>query len=146
ADRKIIEKVRDLVEQFQELGPRFHVQNLDIDDENYEDKLAEIKKQSAALGAAIDNAPENSIFFYSRIDDKERIQRLAFYDVYQLDKQASQEANDKRGNLVLRFQGAEPFARKILNIEEKRPKIAVGVVHEYLSLESAVPMYTLSGA
>src|SRR5207253_6772267 len=66
ADKKIIEKVRDLVEQFQELGPRFRVQNLDIDEfEQYDESLAKIREDSPALGAAIASSPENSIFFYS---------------------------------------------------------------------------------
>src|SRR5262249_30193382 len=40
-----------------------------------------------------------------------------------------------RGNLVLLYQGVEPFARKVLNIDEKRPKIGVAVVHEWLTSE-----------
>src|SRR5262249_17032719 len=66
-----------------------------------------------------------------------KVQRLAFHDIYQLDKQASQESNDGRGNLVLRYQGVEPFARKVLNLDEKQPRIAVGVIHEVLGQEGS---------
>lgn len=147
ADRKIVEKVRDLVEQFSELGPRFRVRYLDIDDENYQEKLAEVKRESPALGEAIENAPENSIFFFSHTPGGagERIQRLAFHDIYHLDKQASQEADGGRGNLVLKYQGAGPFARKILNIEEKKPRIAVAAVYDTDGLDSPPP-WGMSGA
>src|SRR5262249_11997336 len=152
ADKKIIEKVRDLVEQFQELGPRFRVQNLDIDDEQYEENLAQIKKDSPALGAAIENAPENSIFFYSRIDSqkedgkpRENVQRLGFHDIYELDKQASQEADGGKGNLVLRYQGAGPFARRVLNVDAKTPRVAVAAVFDTDGLDSPPP-WGMSGA
>src|SRR5262249_51295414 len=49
AQRKIVEKVKDLAEEFQELGPRFHVEVLNIQDEDFEPKLKEIKKKSPAL-------------------------------------------------------------------------------------------------
>jgi hypothetical protein len=126
AERRIVEKVRDLAEQFQELGPRFRVEVLDVQDKRYGDKLKQLREEAPELAEAIDKAPEDSIFFAA--DGK--IQRLAFHDVYQLDKQASQQSN----NLVLRDQGVGPFARKVLNIDEKRPRIAVGVIHEMLGL------------
>ena len=73
------------------------------------------------LADAIEKAPENSIFFLSQ----GRVQRLGFNDIYQLDSEASLTANHGKGNLVLNYQGMGPFARKILNIEEKRPRLAV---------------------
>ncbi len=138
AARKIVAKVRDNVEQFQDLGPRFRVEVLDIQEDDFQQKLKALKDDPddpklAKLAEAIEQAPEDSIFFYA--DGK--VQRLAFHDVYQLDRQASKEANDGRGNLVLRYQGVEPFARKVLNVEEKRPRIGVGVIHEILGLENA---------
>lgn len=133
AARKIVAKVRDNVEQFQDLGPRFRVDVLDITEDDYQAKLKQLKEDAPALAQAIEQAPEDSIFFYA--DGK--VQRLAFHDVYQLDRKASQEENDGRGNLVLRYQGVEPFARKVLNVEEKRPRIGVGVIHEILGLENA---------
>src|SRR5207244_2748696 len=36
AERKVVEKVRDLVDQFQELGPRFQVDVLDVQEEDYQ--------------------------------------------------------------------------------------------------------------
>jgi hypothetical protein len=132
ADRKIVEKVKDLAEQFQELGPRFRVELLDRRDQDFQDRLAALRQEAPTLAEAIDGAAENSIFFYG----DGRVQRLAFHDVYQLDKRASQEANGGRGNLMLRFQGVGPFARRVLNLDERRPRVAVGVVHEVLGLEN----------
>ena len=50
-----------------------------------------------------------------------------------------------KGNLVLRPQGIEPFAQRILNVEEKTPRVAVGVIHPQLGLESDNPFFPLSG-
>lgn len=142
AQRKIVEKVKDLVESFQDLGPRFRVRVLDIQDENNDKKLDEIRAQATPeLVEAIRKAPENSVFFYSK--EKNRFQRLSFSDIYQLDKEASIE----RKNLVLNFQGIEPFAGKILNIEEKSPRIASAVIHPFLTMrDDSQPNYTMNGA
>jgi len=66
------------------------------------------------------------------------IPRLSFNEFYQLDKSASKAANpgpdgEPRGNLVLRPQGVEAFARRVLAIQEKRPKVGLLVIHEVLS-------------
>jgi hypothetical protein len=139
AERKIVEKVKDLVEQFQELGPRFRVELLDVQEKGFRKKMEALKGRSAALAEAIERAPENSIFFYAKHGNDEQIQRLSFHDVYQLDKKTSKEANGGRGNLVLYSQGVGPFARKVLNIQEKRPRIGVAVVHEWLSMDAPPP-------
>jgi hypothetical protein len=141
AERQIIEKVKDLVEQFQELGPRFRVEVLDIQDEDFQDRLAALKKEKSGaplLAKAIEAAPESSIFFFSKAeeDDPGKVQRLGFHDIYQLDKKASQEADNGKGNLVLRSQGLKPFANRILNIDEKKPRVVVAVIHELLGLDS----------
>ena len=133
AERKVVEKVRDLVDQFRELGRQFRVVVLDVEEEGYNEKLAELTEQSKPLQEALDSASENCIFFYS--DGK--VQHLGFNDVYELDKQASQDADGGRGNLVLLYQGVDPVARKILNIDEKRPRIGVAVIHEVLSTEGS---------
>jgi hypothetical protein len=142
AQRKIVEKVKDLADQFADLGPRFRVHILDIQDDNYEDKLKAIEKNiSKPLAEAVKRAPENSIFFYSK--DNQRIQRLSFSDIYQLDKQGSIDNK----NLVLKYQGVEPFARKIFNIEEKRPRLALAIVHPVLGFNNKKwPDVTMSGA
>ncbi len=148
AERKIVEKVLDLVEQFQDVGPRFHVEFLDIQDKGFEAKLKALRRKSDALADAIQTAPENSIFFFvpkGGAAAKERVQRLSFHDIYQLDRKASEEADGQRGNLVLNYQGPEPFANKILNIEEKRPRVAIGVIHEYLGVDSKEDMYGMGG-
>lgn len=137
AERKVVEKVKDLVEQFRELGPQFKVVVLDVEEEGFNDKLAELTTNAKELGDAIDKAPENSIFFYGG----DKVQRLSFNDFYQLDKTASQEA----GNLVLLAQGVEPFADNVLYIDQKRPRIAVGVIHEILSTEGESEELSMPG-
>jgi hypothetical protein len=133
AERKVVEKVRDLVDQFRELGPQFHVEVLDVEEEGFGDKLDRIDREAPALREAIDQAAENSLLFFA----DGRVQRLGFHDVYELDKKASQEADGGRGNLVLLDQGVKPFADKILNVDEKRPRVAVAVIHELLSMEGS---------
>jgi hypothetical protein len=131
AERKVVEKVKDLVEQFREFGPQFRVVVLDVEEDGYNEKLASLTKNARELREAIDAAPDNSIFFAAG----NKVQRLSFNDFYELDKTASRQADGGRGNLVLLYQGVEPFARRVLNIDEKRPKIAVAVVHEWLTTE-----------
>jgi hypothetical protein len=140
AQKKIVEKVKDLAELFQDLGPRFRVRVLDIQDDDYQEKLAKIKGEAPELAEAIEKAPENSIFFWTA--EQKKLQRLSFNDVYQLDKTASQEG---QGNLVLNDQGVHGFARKVFNIEEKKPRIGVAVVHELLSVKTADPFYGMPG-
>src|SRR5438105_6836899 len=74
AERKVVEKVRDLVDQLRELGPRFKVTVLDVEEEGYEDRLAALTRDAPELRAAIDSAPENSIFFHAA----GRVQRMSF--------------------------------------------------------------------
>ena len=148
AEKKIVEKVKDLASLFQDAGPRFHVRTLDVQDEHFGDKVDAIRNQerkeaadrgtpkTSPLADAIAAAPENSIFFRSR----GKVQQLAFHDVYQVDKEKSID------NLVLNFQGVEPFARKIFNIEEKKPRVTVAVVHPALSFASDHPLLTMNGA
>src|SRR4029077_13248304 len=67
--------------------------------------------------------------------------------IYQLDSEASLAANDNKGNLILNYQGVGPFANKILNIEEKKPRVGLAVVHEILSLDDPQdPRLTMNGA
>ena len=129
AERKVTEKVKDLVDEFREFGPRFNVAVLDVEAFGYDRQLAELTKDSPELRAAIEASPENSIFFNA---DK-RVQRLAFSEFLPLDKTASKEANGGRANLVLLPQGIESFARRILAVQERRPKVAVAAVHEWLT-------------
>lgn len=131
AERKVVEKVKDLVEQFQEFGPQFRVAVLDVEEDGYTDKLNRLTENAPELKTAIDTAPENSIFFHAN----GKVQRLSFNEFYQLDKTASKQANGDQGNLVLLYQGVEPFARKVLNLDEKRPKVGLLVIHEWLTTE-----------
>jgi hypothetical protein len=133
AERKVVEKVRDFIDQFRELGRQFNVVILDVEEEGYSEKLAALTAGAPELRQAIDSTGENSIFFYNQ----HQVQRLGFHDVFQLDKQSSQEAGSGKGNLVLLDQGVKPLASKILNIDEKKPKIALATVHEVLSLEGS---------
>jgi hypothetical protein len=129
AERKVVDKVRDLVEQFQEFGPQFRVEVLDVEDDSFNDRLTALTKDAPQLREAIDSAPENSIFFYAG----GKVQRLSFNNLYHLDKTASREADNGRGNLVLLNQGPGPFARKVLNVNEKRPRVGLLVIHDVLT-------------
>lgn len=138
AERKVVEKIRDLVQLFREFGPSFRVELLDVEDEGFNHALAELKRKNPALAKAIDAAPENSIFFHAQYqaaatdgqpDVRESVQRLSFNDFFQLNKTKSRA----EGNLILLPQGVASFARRVLAIEEKKPKIAIGTIHEYLT-------------
>ncbi|MCS7045527.1 MAG: hypothetical protein NZO58_04135, partial [Gemmataceae bacterium] len=143
AHKKIVEKIQDLAELFQDLGARFRVVLLDIQNDNFDAMLRQLKKDKPALAEAIEKAPENSIFFHAN----GKVQRLAFHDVYQIDKKASAEDNNGLGNLVLNYQGVGPIARRILNIEERPPRIANAVVHPVLTLSDHENLYlTMNGA
>lgn len=129
AERQVTEKVRDLVDQFREFGPQFNVVVLDTEAFGYTAQLDGLTKDAPELKTAIQAAPENSIFFHAN----KRVQRLSFNEFMQLDKTASREADGGRGNLVLIPQGVDTFARRILAVQERRPKVALCVVHEALS-------------
>jgi hypothetical protein len=141
AERKVVEKVKDLVDLFREFGPQFHVVVLDVEEEGYDRKLTEQTQRFPQLGSAIRSAPESSIFFCSG----PYVQRMSFGEFYRLDKTNSREADGGRGNLVLLNQGVETFVRHILSIEEKRPRVAILVSHPWLSTEGQVEEYTLAG-
>ena len=168
AERKVVDKVRDLVDQFRLLGPQFSVVTLDVEAFEYKDQLEKLTQGRPGLKDAINSTSVNSIFFYpddqvERIAAEEaarrsaagrwlftqpaddrlfafegNIPRLTFNEFYLLDKSASKAANPDaegkaRGNLVLRPQGVETFARRILSIQEKRPKVGLLVIHELLT-------------
>lgn len=174
AERKIAQKVRDDVDKFRQLGPKFRVVELDAEDVNYEEKLKEATAERPGLKEAIAVAPENSIFIYAddlvrelttadaeallnRSGDRkpptvthstestktlvytgQNIPRLSFNEYYLLDKTASMEDNPfqeakPRRNLVLQRQGVDALARRILSIQEKKPKVGLLVIHEWLT-------------
>jgi hypothetical protein len=142
AEEKVTEKVKDLVDLLREFGPRFNVAVLDTEAYAYKEQFDELTKDAPELKAAIEAAPENSIFFHAN----KRVQRLAFNEFLQLDKTASKEANGGRGNLVLLPQGVENFARRVLAVQERRPKVAVCVVHELLTTaHTEGKTYTMAG-
>src|SRR5262249_12553722 len=74
AEKVIVEKVKDLARQFEEMGPRFHVQILDTQRKDANERKEKIKKLSPDLADAIEKAPEDSIFFFDK--DTKQIQRL----------------------------------------------------------------------
>ncbi|MGL4423929.1 MAG: hypothetical protein ACRCZF_24965, partial [Gemmataceae bacterium] len=149
AERKVVEKVKDLVEQLRELGPRFQVTVLDRTGETYEDQLDELTRNSSELREAIEAAPENSIFFHSG----RRVSRMGFGEFYLLDKPASlgtvttKSGKERRRpqNLVLNPQGVEVFASRLVSLEEKKPKVGLLVVHPLLASQEDVEEYTLRG-
>jgi hypothetical protein len=141
AARVVIDKVEDMVEQFREFGPQFRVTVLDTKDKRYRDKLHQATSQSKELAGAIKESSEDSIFLVAGT----RVERVGFPEIFQLDKKKSRAANGGRGNLVMNYQGIEPFARKVLNLEGRKPRIAFGVVHEAFSTKGAVERYGMPG-
>jgi hypothetical protein len=173
AERQVAEKVRDLAAQFHEFGPAFKVEVLDSEDKDYHKKYRQlaraelqakgedtkdpddgtinpaVKKRARELRDIVEKAPENSIFFMSG----DRIQRMSFNDLYQLDRVASKKSENKKeeeddapgSNLVLNYQGVEPFARRALNIDQKRPRVGIAVIHEWLSTRGGLDEYTMAG-
>ncbi len=136
-------KVLDLVDQFREFGPQFKVVVLDKEAFEYRRELEALTKDAPELKAAIQAAPENSIFFHAN----KRVQRLAFSEFLQLDRTASDTPDETRANLVLIPQGTDTFARRILAVQERRPKVAVCVVHELLTTAADDPKnrFSLAG-
>jgi hypothetical protein len=198
AERKVIEKVNDLVDQLREFGPRFNVVVLDAEDDRFERQVKDLTRTRPGLAAAIQNAPEDSIFFYA--DEKVRrvpraeadrlaggmgkpatapdpddsaqalvypgsITRMNFSDFYQLDMTASKEPTDRErertaavaggaafapgvrgpGNLVLLPRGKEAFVRKVLALEERKPRVALAVIHPLLTSREEYDEYTAAG-
>jgi hypothetical protein len=167
AERKIAEKVEDLVDQFREFGPQFKVTVLDVEDEAFEDKkdallkaietqpgesAAEGKRNAAVLRAAIDAAPEDSVLFYS----EGKVQRLAFQEFYQLDRTASttiveatvdgkKAEREKFTNLVLLPQGTKVFANRLEQLDAKKPKVGLLVIHPLLATKGEVDEYSAAG-
>lgn len=143
AEAVVTEKVRDLVDRFREFGPQFKVSVLDTEAFEYPTQVEALTTGAPELLAAIDGAPENSILFHAN----KRVQRLAFNEFLQLDKAGSRAANDGRANLVLLPQGTETFARRVLAVQERRPKVAVCVVHEWLTTAAVGrDTFSLAGA
>jgi hypothetical protein len=139
AKNHVLDKVKDLVEQFREFGTQFRVEVLDVKKvDDFEDQFEKLTKDRPVLREALNTAVENSIYFCT--PDGDRVQRLSFNDFYQLDKSASK--NDK--NLVMFQQGVRPFASKVLNVEARRPVIGIAVTHEWLTTEGAEE-YSLRG-
>jgi len=137
AERKVVEKVKDLVQQLREIGPRFRVETLDVEEGGYDDKLDRLTKDAPELRQAIEAAPENTLFFQS----KGHVQAMSFDEFYRLEKVDSRAA----GNLVLGYAGVRPVVDRIFNLEERRPRVGVLVVHELLTTDSAIDLYTLAG-
>lgn len=198
AERKVIEKVNDLVDQLREFGPRFNVVVLDAEDDRFERQVRELTRTRPGLAEAVRTAPEDSIFFYA--DEKVRrlpraeadrladglskpatapnpddatqalvypgaITRMSFSDFYQLDMTSSKEptAAERRevaavaggvafapaargsGNLVLLPRGKEAFVKKVLALEERKPRVALAVIHPLLTSREEYDEYTAAG-
>ncbi|HEY2910338.1 MAG TPA: hypothetical protein VGI99_08825, partial [Gemmataceae bacterium] len=141
SEAKVTEKVKDLVDEFREFGPRFNVVVLDTEQLGYDAQVAALTEKKPELKAAIDAAPENSILFAAQ----HKVQRLGFNEFLQLDRTASRQANDGRGNLVLLPQSVEKFARRVLAVQERRPKVALAVINRVLGIEGEYGELTHSG-
>ena len=136
AERKVVEKVRDLTDVLREFGPKFDVQVLDTEDEDFAERLDALTKAAdrKSLRAAIEGAPENSIFFAAN----GKVQRMGFNEFLLYDKTASKaDGQDKaERNLVLIPQGKDKFVEKLLAVEARRPVVGIAVIHEVLSTQS----------
>lgn len=198
AERKVIEKVNDLVDQLREFGPRFNVVVLDAEDDRFERQVKELTRTRPGLAEAIRTAPDDSIFFYA--DEKVRrlpraeadrlsdgpskpaaapdpgdagrtlvysgaVTRMSFSDFYQLDMTSSKEPTgpERRevaavaggaayapgvrgsGNLVLLPRGKEAFVKKVLALEERKPRVALAVIHPLLTSREEYDEYTAAG-
>ncbi len=141
AERKVVEKVKDLVQELRETGPRFRVETLDVEEQGFDDKLKGLTKDSPELLHAVESAPESALFFRS----KGGVQSMSFNDFDRLEKVASREADGGRGNLVLAYAGPRKVADRILNVEERKPRVGVLVPHEGLGTNGSVNFFTLSG-
>jgi hypothetical protein len=151
AERKVVEKVKDLVSQLREVGPQLRVEVLDVEEEGYDDKLRRLTEDAPELRKAIEAAPENSIFISSQgAQGKEFVQQMSFNELYQLDKVRSRADNGGRGNLVLLGQGEDgrgirPFVRKVLTLEQRKPRVGVLSIHEVLSTEGNESVLSMGG-
>ncbi|MGL4550013.1 MAG: hypothetical protein ACRC33_02400 [Gemmataceae bacterium] len=143
AERKVVEKVSDLVALLRDFGSQLRVEVLDVQDKTYQERLERVTAGNPALRQAIDQAPENSLF----IAGAGRIQQMSFNEFYQLDRVKSKQG---RGNLVLLGQGEDgrgvhPFVRRILNLQQRRPRVGVLTIHELLTTEGTDDLFTLAG-
>jgi hypothetical protein len=142
AERKVVEKVRDLVDLLREVGPALRVEVLDVEEEDFDRRLDALTRDNPTLRKAIDEVPENSIF----ISAGKHVQQMSFNEFYQLDREASKKSQ----NLVLLGQGEDgrgirPFVRRIRELEQKRPRVGILVVHELLTTTSVEDAFSLAG-
>ncbi len=143
AERKVIEKVKDLAELLRDTaGVRLRVEVLDIDDEDIEARLEALVTTAPAAARALVKAKENTIFVTSR----DRVRQMSFDELYLLDRVRSHDTK----NLVLLGQGSDgrgihPFVRCILDLEQKRPRVGVLVVHELLTTGGTDDTFSLAG-
>ncbi len=149
AEAVVVEKVRDLADQLREFGPQFRVVLLDAKRKDYRTRLDEATKDRPKLADAIKNAPPgNSIFLHATVGEggheRPHVQRLSFDDFYQLDLTRSRPDSD-RGNLVLLNKGVGPLVSRLLNLEEKKPKVGILVVHEVFTTEGPSEALALRG-
>src|SRR6185369_11290340 len=100
AERKVVEKVKDLVDLLRDFDARLRVEVLDVEEDRYEEKLKRLTDGSPALRQAIERAAENSIFIAQGKGDQARVQQMSFHELYQLDKVASRQDRGSQGNLV----------------------------------------------
>jgi hypothetical protein len=139
AQGKITEKVLDLIDELRqhpELSARFDVHVLARKDEKFQERLDRVTKAQPELKAAVEAAPESSIFFASN----GRVRRMPFSHFYLLDKTASRgkpavgaDEAPAAANLVLAPQGKERFVRALVGLERRKPKVGVLTIHPYLT-------------
>lgn len=151
AEHKIVEKLKDMVEQFRQYGKQFEVVVLDVEDwKNFKRKLDETTAKLPELKTAINDTPENTVFFAAQGN----VQRLSFNELFLLDREASVEYgkekdkkdSEAKGNLVLLNQGIEPLVHQIEAIGERKPRIGIAVIHGWLASKGRADFpFTMAG-
>jgi hypothetical protein len=129
---KLDKKVADLVTRYQASGPVIEVIPLTASDEGYTAALARLNRDHEGLSAALAGATGDSLCFV----DKDRARCLGAQEFLDLKASELRAYVTKRGNLVLLARGVEPFASRILNVEEKKPRIGILTIHEVLTTDS----------
>ena len=68
AEKEVVEKIKDRIEKFREVGPRFKVHVLDVEEKDFDKKVGELTKTPSRTARSDADTPDNSIFFYSDAD------------------------------------------------------------------------------
>ncbi|HEY1381663.1 MAG TPA: hypothetical protein VGF55_33000, partial [Gemmataceae bacterium] len=108
---------------------------------DFTQKLAQVTAEAEPLRPLIDSADDNRVLVYK----DGRATSYTFRDFWKRDEFEARDLLRPSGNLVLLPQGVEPFARKVLAINERKPRVGIAVIHELLTTEGDYEPYTMAG-